>query len=108
MGSDDNAHRAIDARQLLDGEHVFDVAHAGAAVFGGVNNSHQTELAELFYHRQRELAGFVPLHYIGRDLALSKLTHTATKLVLLIVQLKVQAMLLGYACWFGGRVEQNR
>jgi hypothetical protein len=36
---DNDANRAIDARQLLDRDHIFHVAHARAAVLGGKHGS---------------------------------------------------------------------
>ena len=39
MRRDNDAYRAIHPRQLFDGDHVFDVAHAGAGVFGRENRS---------------------------------------------------------------------
>ena len=75
MRRDDDAHRAIHARQLFDGGDIFHVAHARAAVFGGKNCSYQSQLAQFFHDCQRELASLVPLHDVGDYLALGKLAN---------------------------------
>ena len=73
MRRDNDAHRAIHPRQLFDGDHVFDVAHAGAGIFGGENCSQQSELAQFLDRSQRKLASLVPLHDVGQDFALGEI-----------------------------------
>ena len=90
MRRDDDADRAIHAREFFDGGDVFHIAHARAAVLGGKNRSQQPELAQFFDGRQRKLAGLVPLHDVGRDLALGKLADAFLQLQLLVVQLEIQ------------------
>ena len=90
MRRDNNAHRAIHARQLFDGDHIFHIAHAGAGVLGGKNCSQQSELAQLFDRSQRKLASLVPLHDVGQDFALGELTNGFLQLLLLVTQLKIQ------------------
>ena len=45
VGGDDDADRSVDTREFFDGGDVFDVAHAGAAVFGRKDRAHQAEFA---------------------------------------------------------------
>ncbi len=44
---DDEADRAVDARELFDGDDVFDVAEAGAAVFLGEDDAQKPEFGQL-------------------------------------------------------------
>ena len=46
MRRDDDAHRAIHAREFLDRGDVLDVAHARAAVLRGKDRAQQAELAQ--------------------------------------------------------------
>ncbi len=59
---DDDAHRAIHARELLDDDGVLDVAQAGAAQFLREDGAHVAELAELADDFEREDLRLVPLH----------------------------------------------
>ena len=86
---DDDADRAVHAREFFDGGDVFDVAHAGAAVLGRKDNAQQAEFAEFLDRRQREFAGFVPLHDVGSDFALGKFAHTFLQLKLFVVELEI-------------------
>ena len=70
-----DAYGPVHARQFFDGGDILDVAHAGAAVLGGKNGAHQAQLAQLFDSLQRESTGFVPLHHVGRNLALREVAH---------------------------------
>ena len=47
MRRNDNAHRTIDARKLLDGDDVFDVAQSRAAIFLGKNHAQQAHFRQL-------------------------------------------------------------
>ena len=91
MGGDDDADRAIDARELLDGEDVLDVAEAGAAVFVGKDAAHESQLAELPDGFEGKVRGFVPLLHVGGDLAGGKVAHHALELELFLGELKVHA-----------------
>src|SRR5580698_740194 len=61
----DDADRTVHAREFLDGGDVFDVAHAGATIFGRKNRAQQAEFSQFFDGGQRELAGLVPFHDVG-------------------------------------------
>ena len=86
VGGDDDADRAIHAREFLDGSDIFDVAHAGAAVLRREDHAHQAHLAQLFDGSQGEFSGFVPLHDVRPDFALGELADTLLQLLLLFVQ----------------------
>ena len=96
---DDDADRAVHARELFDGGDVLDIAHAGAAVLGRKHYAQQAELAQFLDGRQRKFAGLVPLHHVGRDFALGKFAHAFLQLQLLIVQLEIQGALSGIHMW---------
>ena len=57
---DDDADGAVDGGEFFDGEHVVDVAEAGAAVLGREDDAEQAHCAELLHDVEGELAGFVP------------------------------------------------
>ena len=90
VGGDDDPHRAIHTGEFLDRSDVFHIAHAGAAVLGGKNRAQEAELAEFLDRVQREIAGLIPLHDIGGDLAFGKLAHRFFELLLLFVQQEIQ------------------
>ena len=75
MGGDDDADRAIHAREFLDGGHVFDVAHSGTAVLRREDHAHQAHLAQLFDGGEGEFSGFVPLHDVRSDLVLREFAN---------------------------------
>ena len=85
-----NPDRPINPRKLFDDHHVFGIAHARTAVFGGEDSTHQPQLANFLDRGQRKLTGFVPFHNVGSDLALSELAHGFLQLQLLFVQLEIQ------------------
>ena len=80
MGRDDDPHRAIHARQLLDDDGVLDVAEPRAAEFLGEDRAHVAELAELADDFEREGLRLVPLHDVGRDLGLGELPNSLAQL----------------------------
>src|SRR5262249_33905643 len=92
--------------EFLDGTDVFDVTHSGAAVFRRENYAHKPELAQLFDRRQREFTRFVPLHDIGRDLALGELAHALFQLKLFFVELKIQGSSGNKGCMAAGNKSQ--
>ena len=81
----DDAHRTVNAREFLDRRDVFHIAHARAAVLGRKNHPQQAQLAELLDDCERELAGLVPLHDVGLDLALGELANALFQMQLLVV-----------------------
>ena len=90
MCSDNDANGSVHARQLINGGHVFHVAHPGAAILCGENDSQQTELAKFFDGAQRKLAGLVPLHYIGKNFVGGKFAHRLLQMQLFVIELKIQ------------------
>src|ERR1700691_2300200 len=90
MGGDDDADGTIHAREFFDGSYIFDVAHAGATIFGRKNRSQQAELAQFFNGGERKFAGFVPLHNVRKDFALGKFANAFLEVQLFVVQLEVQ------------------
>jgi hypothetical protein len=85
VGRHDDANGTVHAGKLFDRRDVFDVAHAGAAVFVRKNHAEQTELAEFFDGSERKLRGFVPFHYVGSDFARGELAHGFLEVQLLVV-----------------------
>ena len=77
---DDDAHRAIHAREFFDDDGVLDVAQARAAQFFGEDRAQVAELAQLFDHLQREDLRLVPLHHVGRDLRFGEFADGFAKL----------------------------
>ena len=57
---------------------------------GGKDHAHQAELAEFLDGGQGELAGLVPLHDVGSDLALGELAHAPLQVELFFVELEIQ------------------
>ena len=72
---DDEADGAVDARELFDGDDVFDVAEAGAAVFLGEDDAQKPELRQLGNELERETRGLVPLHDVRGDFGLGEIAH---------------------------------
>ncbi len=91
----DDANRAVDARKLLDGHGIFDVAHARAAVFDREDRSHEPEPPEFLDCLKRETRGFVPLHHVRRDFTLGELADHLAKVLLLFGKLEIQGLLQG-------------
>ena len=76
---DDDADGAIDGGELFDGEHVVDVAEAGAAVFGREDDAEEAHLAELFDDVVGEFGGFVPAEDVGGDFAGGEVANFAAE-----------------------------
>ncbi len=69
VGGDRDADRRVDLRQLGDHQHVFDVAHAGAAVLLREDDPQEAELAGLLDDVGRKALGLVDLVDDRVDLA---------------------------------------
>src|SRR5438067_5295463 len=54
MSSHDDSDRAIDARELFQGDHIVDIAQISSAILGWEDCSHQPHLPELLDHSHRE------------------------------------------------------
>ena len=83
MGGDDDADRAIDARELLNDDGVFDIAEPGAAVLFGEDGAHVPEFAEFFDDGEGEDLVFIPLKDMGRDFGFRKFADSTAELDLL-------------------------
>ena len=86
---DDDAHRAIDARELFNDDGVLDVAQAGAAEFFGEYGAHVAEPAQFADHVEGERLRFVPFHDVGRNFAFGELPHRLSQCDLLRGVLKI-------------------
>ena len=86
----DNAHRTVNASELLNHGHVLDVTQTGAAIGRRKDHAHQTQLRELAGDFAREALGLVPLHDVRPNLALGKFPHRALDSFLFVGQLKIQ------------------
>ena len=78
---DDDADRAVDAREFLDRSGVFDVAEAGAAVFFGKDDAEQAHFGELGHDFGWKVRGFVPLHDVRGDFAFGEFADAAAQLL---------------------------
>src|SRR5262245_41327318 len=96
MRRDREAHRWIDAGELLDAEAVVHRRHRCAAVAIGKLNAHQPELSELRQECRRELLCLVPLAYMRTQLGLSKLANAAAQELLLVSELDVHIWTRSY------------
>ena len=76
--------RAVHARQFLDDDRVFDVAHPRAAVFFREDHAEQSHLGQLGNDFRGKLRGFVPLHHVRSDFALGEFAHGAAELLLFV------------------------
>src|SRR5579863_9230372 len=90
MRGDNNSDRTVHSRKLLDRGDVLHVSHAGTTVLRRKDDAHQSHLPQFLDRRERELTRLVPLHHIGLDFALGKLTNALFQLQLLFVQLEIQ------------------
>ena len=63
---DDDADRAVHARELFDDDGVLDVAHSRAAILLRENHAEKTHFGQLGNKFGGKLRGFVPLHYVGQ------------------------------------------
>ena len=88
-GLEGDAHRLVDAADLLDRHaEAGEVAVlAGAAVLLGGGQAHQPELAHLLHHVGREVVVAVPLRGVGRDLGLGEVADATPELLVLARQL---------------------
>ena len=99
MGGHDDAHRAIHARKLLDGQYVFDVAQPSAAQLFGKDAAHQPHSAQLAQYRLRKARRLVPLHHMRRNLSGGKVAHRGLQLQLLVSQLEVHTHSISIGIW---------
>src|SRR6185369_6082570 len=90
MRRDDDANRAVHARQFVDGGHVLDVTHSCAPILGRKHDTHEAHFSEFLNGRHGKLAGFIPLHDVRRNLSLGVFAHALLQLQLLVVQLEIQ------------------
>ncbi len=81
---DDDADRAVHARQFLDDDGVFEVAHSRAAILLRENYAEETHFGELGNDFRGECRGFVPFHYVGGDFAFGEFADGAAKVLLLV------------------------
>ena len=88
---DDQTDRAIDAREFFDGDDVFGVAEARAAVGFRKNHAEQTHLSELGNDFGGEARGFVPLHDVRRDFGGGEFAHTAAQFLLFGGEREIQS-----------------
>ena len=88
---DDERHRAIHARELFDGDGVFDIAKPRAAVFFREDNAEQAEFGELGDQFGGKARGFVPFHDVRRDFRLREVPHGALELLLFVGEREVHA-----------------
>ena len=91
-----DAHRLVDATDLLDGqaqrrEAAVLAGQAGAAELLGGGEPHQPEVTHLLDHVGREVVVAVPLRGVRRDLGPRELTDAATELLVLGGQLEGHA-----------------
>ena len=89
MRGHDQRDRAIDARELLDGDYVFDIAEARAAVMFREDDSQQVEIGQLGNEFRGKLRGFVPFHHVRSDFRLREIAHGALQLLLFVGEGKV-------------------
>ncbi len=87
----DERDRSIHARQFFDGDHVFDIAEAGAAVVFREEDAQQAEFGELGNEFGGKARGFVPFHDVRGDFRLREIAHGALKLLLFVGEGEVHA-----------------
>ena len=92
-GLEGDAHRLVDAADLLDRHaQAGEVAVlAGAAVLLGSGEPEQAELAHLLHDVDREVVVAVPLRGVRRDLGLGEVADAAAELLVLSDSSKVMA-----------------
>ena len=95
-GLERDAHRLVDATDLLDGqaqrrEAAVLAGHPGAAELLGSGEAHQAERAHLLDHVGREVVVAVPLRGVRRDLGLGEVADAAAELLVLGGQLEGHA-----------------
>ena len=93
VGGDDNADRPVDARELLNGDYIFDVAEPRAAVFFGENNAQQAHFAELRHDLAGKTRGLVPFHDVRGDFTLREFADAAAELVLFVGKGEIHGVL---------------
>ena len=84
VSSNEEADRAVDSRKLFDDGGVLDVAESGAAVFFGKNNAQQAHFRKLRENLARKVRGFVPLHHVRSNFALSEFADGLAELLLFV------------------------
>ena len=87
----DEPDGAIDARQLLDGDGVFDIAEAGAAVSFREDDAQQAEIGQLGNDFGGKLRGLVPFHNVRSEFRLREIAHGALELLLFVGEGEVHA-----------------
>src|SRR5579862_5111947 len=86
---DNDADRAVHAREFFDGNHVFDVAEASAAVFFRENDAEQAHFGKLGNDFDGKARGFVPHHDMRGDFAFGEFADAAAELLLFVGELEV-------------------
>ena len=86
VSGDNDAHRPIHGGQFFNREHIIDIAETGSAIFRRKDHAQQPHRAQLLHGRGRKLAGLVPGHDVGRNLARRKLANLPSQMLLLLVQ----------------------
>ncbi len=84
MGGEGDAHRGVDAGELLDGEGVGERVGAAAPVLLGEGDAHQAELAHLGHELVGEGLGPVELLGHRRDLVASEVANGVSDQALLV------------------------
>ena len=92
MRGHDNPDRAIDGRKLFHRQRIVHVTETSAPKLYWEDDAHQAHLAQLLHHLERELAGLIPAHDIGSDLARREITNLLAQLLLLVGQGKGMAL----------------
>src|ERR1035438_4586293 len=88
-----NPHRPIHPRQLLNRDHILDVAEPSPAIFFRKNHTQQTHLRQLGHYLRRKVRSLIPLHHVRRNLALGKVPHTPPQLLLFLGKRKIHWVL---------------
>jgi len=81
---DDDADRAVNARELFNGDDVFDVTQTRAAVLFRENDAEQAHFREFGHDFNGKVRGFIPLQDVRGDFALGEFTDAAAELLLLV------------------------
>ena len=87
----DESDGAIDARELLDGDGVFDITESGAAVSFRKDDAEQAEIGQLGQQLRGKLRGFIPFHDVRSDFRLREIAHGALELLLFVGEGEVHA-----------------
>ena len=81
MRRDNEPHRRVDARKLLDNDGVIDVAEPGSAQIFREDHSQEAELAALLDYFERESLVLIPLQDVRRDFRLRELPNVFAELL---------------------------